>query len=207
MDKRYFIELTNKVYRLTLLFPKREVLRYKIRGIADEILADLIVILEGEPKERREAALNVERNIEIMDALFELAKKQGWVLSREITDIQEEYREIKEEVEEFNKIVHREIRASGEEVVPPKERVLSQELPKEKKESVEKESLNKRQEEIMSFMKENDQVQIKDIQNLFPKVTKRTLRRDVSLLLEKGLVKRAGKANSTYYSISDSVRT
>ena len=39
MDKNSLIELTNKVYKLTLLFPKKEPLRYKIREVADDILA------------------------------------------------------------------------------------------------------------------------------------------------------------------------
>ena len=42
MDKEKVIDLTNKVYRQTLLFPKKEPLRYKIREVADDFLAKFI---------------------------------------------------------------------------------------------------------------------------------------------------------------------
>ncbi len=201
MDKRYFIELTNKLYRLTLLFPKQEALRHKIRGVADEILVDLVVILEGGPKEKREAAFNVERNIEILDVLLQLAKKQDWVLGREIVEIFDEYLVIKKEVEEFNDLSRKELRETEKESIGVEEKKESLPEVEEKKEDVQ---LNKRQEDIIAFIEKNDQVQVKDIQEIFPKVTKRTLRRDLNTLLEKGVVQRSGKGNRTYYS---SVRT
>ena len=40
--KKDIIELTNKVYKLTLLFPKKEPLRYKIREISDTILENFV---------------------------------------------------------------------------------------------------------------------------------------------------------------------
>lgn len=199
MNKQYFIELTNKLYRLTLLFPKKEALRHKIRGIADEILIDLVLILEGEPKDKREAAFNVERNIEILDVLFELAKKQDWVLRREIEEIREEYLVIKREVEEFNDLSRKELKDEKIQVEEEKK------LPEVKEEPKEEAQLNKRQEDIIKYIEKSDQVQVKDIQEVFPKVTKRTLRRDLSVLLEKGLVERFGKGNGTYYSSARTV--
>ncbi len=196
MDKQYFIELTNRLYRLTLLFPEKEALRHKIRGVADEILVNLVVILEGEPKDRRESAFNVERNIEILDVLFELAKKQDWVLSREIGEIQDEYFEIKKEVEEFNNITRREARDVQKKSFPAtEEKIASAE-----ENPVADIPLSKRQQRILQLMKERDQLQVKDIQEIFPKLTKRTLRRDLNILLEKGVIKRVGKGNGTYYT-------
>ncbi len=200
MDKRYFIELTNRLYRLTLLFPTKEALRHKIRGIADEILADLVIILEGEPKEKREAAFNVERNIEILDALFELAKKQDWVLKSEISEVQDEYLVIKREVEDFNNITRREIREEEEKTLPAKITFPEVEE-KERKMLPKKEELNKRQEKILQIISEKGKVQVKDIQEILPKVTKRTLRRDLSILMEVSLIKRLGKGNGTYYVV------
>ncbi len=193
MDKQYFIELTNRIYRLTLLFPQKEALRYKIRGIADEILVDLAIILDGEPKEKREAAFNVERNIDILDVLFELAKKQDWVLGREISEIQEEYMLIKKEVEEFNNISRRESEESS--FVQKKETV-----PQRKDKLLEDVALSKRQEKILRLMSEKGKVQVKDIQDMLPEVTKRTLRRDLTNLLDRSLIKRVGSGNGTYYT-------
>lgn len=42
MTKEELIQLTNEVYGLTLLFPKKEPLRNKLRAVADDILAEFI---------------------------------------------------------------------------------------------------------------------------------------------------------------------
>ncbi len=173
--------------------------------IADEVLIELVVILEGEPKEKRESAFNVERNIEILDALFELAKKQDWVLKREISDIQDEYLVIKKEVEDFNDLTRKELREVN--VLP----VVTEE--KEKKEEkitasfVKKEDLNNRQEKILGLVKEKERIQVKDIQEILPKITKRTLRRDLNFLMDRSLVRRIGKGNGTYYMLTEHNRT
>ena len=44
MKRDELIQLTNVVYRLTLLFPKKEPLRYKIREVADDILTTVLRI-------------------------------------------------------------------------------------------------------------------------------------------------------------------
>ena len=43
MDKNIFIKLAKDVYQLTLLFPSKEPLRYKIRDAADDIIAGFII--------------------------------------------------------------------------------------------------------------------------------------------------------------------
>ena len=118
MDKRYFIELTNRLYRLTFFFPQKEPLRYKIREVADEILANVTLILEGDVRERRESAFVVEGDIEILLTLLELAKSQNWTQAREIDRIVEDYDLIKKEVEDFNEFTRKkqkmhELPASG----------------------------------------------------------------------------------------------
>jgi hypothetical protein len=65
-SREKLIELTKRVYRLTLLFPKKEPLRYKIREIADEILANLL-------KETKNPTI---KDWEILDSFFEIAKEQ-----------------------------------------------------------------------------------------------------------------------------------
>ncbi len=211
MDKSYFIELTGKLYRLTFLFPAKEPLRHKIREIGDEILSNLVLILEGEMVKRKESAFCVERDIEIMDALLELAKTQNWVDSEAITKIQEKYREIKMEVEEFNDILRRKsalyeqkaLLLEDKEDRFKEERETEREKPKEKKEEKEKKKpevkLNDRQEKILRLLMKKQKMQVKDFQGALPKTTKRTLRRDLSALTKKKLTKRAGSGNTTYY--------
>ncbi len=189
MDKRYFIDLTNKLYRLTLSFPKQEPLRQRIRGLADEVLMDLVIILEGDEKSKRESAFNVEKSIGLMDTCFELAKNQDWAEKEEINGIQKDYSEIKREVEEFNNANRVEMLGEGEKKV---------EAPSKKKKE---KGLNKRQEKILNLLKNKEKVQVKDIQEVLPEATKRTLRRDLSDLTKIGKLKKVGRGNTTYYEV------
>jgi len=79
MDKDFLIKLTNNLYRLTLLFPKKEPLRYKMRELADDILVN-----------------QTEEKLEILDNFFEVAKTQNWVSPSNVLEIQQEYSKLKE---------------------------------------------------------------------------------------------------------------
>lgn len=206
MNKSYFIELTNRLYRITFFFPIKEPLRHKVREIGDDILANLVLILEGEINERREAAFKVEKSIEILDALLELAKTQNWIDSEEIKKIQAKYKEIKIEVEEFNDILRRKtafyeqkaLLIGEEKALPKKEDVPVKQKAEKRKETI---KLNKRQEKILDLLKKRENLQVKDIQEVVPSTTKRTLRRDLSAMVEKKLLKRTGAGNTISYSM------
>ena len=126
MNKNDIIELTNKLYRLTLLFPKKEPLRYKIREIADDILADSIILevfqssnpnrfanlsytfsrqklQDLEKSKRKEVIFTFTRDLEVLNSYFEIAKWQNWVSFFDILEIEEEYDKIKEEIAELSK--------------------------------------------------------------------------------------------------------
>jgi len=207
MDKRYFIELTNRLYRLTFFFPQREPLRHKIREVADEILANLTIILEGDIRERRESAFVVEGDIEILMTLLELARSQNWTEAREIDKILEDYDLIKREVEDFNdfnrkKQKLKELPSSG---VEEKEKVSEapqevKEPPKEKKSAPKKKKLNERQEKILKLLEKKEKIQVQDVQEVIPGAIKRTVRRDLGSLVEQGFLKREGSGKTTYYA-------
>lgn len=74
INRQFLIELTNKIYRLTLFFPKKEPLRYKMREVADNILA--------RPN---------EKDLEVLDGFFGVALIQNWVSPSDILAIQREY--------------------------------------------------------------------------------------------------------------------
>jgi len=159
MDSDYFIQLTANLYRLTLLFPKKEPLRYKMRELADDILAKPI-----------------EKDLEILDSFFEVAKAQNWVSSSNVLEIQQEYSKLKE----------------GLKSSP--EPSYGDELRKVERGSG-------RQEKILEILKEKGRAQVWEIQKIFPEVTKRTLRRDFEGLLNQGLIERIGERNETYYQL------
>ena len=74
MNREFLIQLTNKLYRLTLFFPKKEPLRYKMRELADNFLI--------KPN---------EKDLEVLDSFFEVALVQNWVNPSDILAIKREY--------------------------------------------------------------------------------------------------------------------
>src|SRR4030042_4981567 len=74
MDKDQKIKNTGKHDKATLLLPKKEPLRYKLREIAVNILA-----------------VPTEGDFETMDKFLEVAKLQNWVPASEILEIQSNY--------------------------------------------------------------------------------------------------------------------
>ncbi len=181
MDKDFLIRLTNNLYRLTLLFPKKEPLRYKMRELADEILA--------EPD---------EKNFEILDSYFEVAKIQNWVSPSDILAIKKEYDTLRGELKKENLLTAGEKKKDGVvknlpifEIQP---RVV---LPQ----TVTVLERTDRQEKILEFLRESGRTQVWQIKQIFPEVTKRTLRRDFEYMLNQGIIERIGERNNTFYQI------
>jgi len=50
-------------------------------------------------------------------------------------------------------------------------------------------------------LKEKDKVQVQEIKQIFPDVSKRTIRRDFVQLLKQGLVEKIGERNNTFYKL------
>lgn len=167
--KEKLIDLTKRIYRLTLLFPKKEPLRYKMREIANEILAECL-----NSKIKRNPLLE---NFRILDSFLEIAKDQNWTSPNEILRIQNEYKKLLEELEK--KIETKEINFSSS-------------TPGE---------LNERQKKILEILKEKGKIQVWQIKEVFPEISKRTLRRDCQNLWKKGFVERIGEKNNTFYKL------
>src|SRR4030043_1077435 len=102
MDRDFLIQLTNSLYRLTLLFPKKEPLRYKMREIADDILANYLNPKKTESGSLRalteSGSLRALEGLEVLDAFFEVAKEQNWVSPEEILKLQENYSKLKDDL-------------------------------------------------------------------------------------------------------------
>jgi len=190
-EKNFLIQLTNDLYRLTILFPKKEPLRYKIRQWADEILANFIQLetkqklIGDRPVNNNFSLLNQMRtlkrqileDLEVLDSFFEIAKSQKWVSLQETINLQEEYVKLKEELEKEQ---------MPEMLFPEGEKRLS---------------INERQQKILEVLKERGKVQVWEIKKIFPDVSKRTLRRDFEQMLSQGLIERIGERNETFYQL------
>lgn len=196
IKKNYLIQLTNNLYRLTLLFPKKEPLRYKMRELADEILANLTPLSQnpqGLHQSKKSTIVEISdrglRDIEILDSFFEVAKNQNWVSPSDVLEIQKEYSNIKEGLKKIlaeRKEALPKTRELGE-VKPPAIRI----------------SASHRHQKILEILKEKGKAQVWELKKIFPEVTKRTLRRDFEQMLNQGLIERIGERNNTFYQLKN----
>ena len=189
MEKEYFIQLTKELYRLTLLFPKKEPLRYKLRELAAEVLANLILILKGNFHRSSNLVEGIENDLEVLDTYFEIAKDQNWVGPDDILEIQKEYSNIREEIEKVKK----------EEEKNPQPEI--KENPEKEKVAERNDIINERQQKILEILREKGRAQVGQLVSVFPQVSKRTLRRDFRFLLKRGLIERIGEKNYTFYQM------
>ncbi len=189
LSKEDFIQLTLNVYRLTSLFPKKEPLRYKIREIADEILADLIANLEQDISPYNRRVQEIKKDLELINGYFEVAKYQNWVSPLDVLEIQKEYSNI------VNKELETEIDRNQIALIPRENEVGF----REKSHPVI--SISERHKKILEILKEKEKIQVGELAKVFPALTKRTLRRDFEYLVNQGLIERLGEKNSTFYQL------
>jgi len=208
MDRNYYLQLTQNLYRLTLLFPKKEPLRYKMPELADDILADLIlssdrgsassVLAEDRPlpnlKKKEEGANSIISQLEVLDSFFEVAKNQNWVSPHDILNLQEEYSKLKEELKNRRSTPPL---IKNTQVGP----VQVSSLNEQQQKILDSNPSTARQGKILEYLKEKGKTQVWEMKQIFPEVSKRTLRRDFEFLLKQGKIERIGERNETSYQL------
>ncbi len=217
MKKNRVLEITNELYRLTLLFPKKEPLRFKMRELADEILANFITYFNPVSKPLISPGL-IESSynlFEVLDSFFEVAKAQNWIKPTDLLKIQEEYKNIRQEMERSKQSIEqeqekKEITETEPSIIQLTEGISSPSLPKipsspdfSNLEEIEesKAEVTGRQKIILEILKQKEGVQVWEVKDVFPDISKRTLRRDFRQLLKDGLVERKGDKNTTFYQL------
>ncbi len=186
MEKEYLLQITNELYRLTLLFPKKEPLRYKMRELADEILASLLI----SDNPLGPDLISTISKLEVLDGFFEVARAQNWLKSAQLLVLQQEYQKLKNELK-------------GNLSLPfkPKIEKKENEVIKRVEGPTIGVGVGLRQKKILDLLKEKGRVQVWQIKEVLPEVSKRTLRRDFDSLLKRGLVERVGERNNTFYRL------
>ncbi len=187
-ERSYVIKLTVVLYKVSDFFPEQEPLKVLIRKRGDEILAGLILFLE----KNSNIANQVLGDIEVMRAYLELARLQNWLDKKNFEILEKEYKKILEDIKMG--LVDNE-KKEGKAVIK-KENITEKKL-----ERVNINFGNKRHSKIIEILKQGKDLQVKDIKDVFPNISKRTLRRDFEYLLEKGMVERKGDNNSTVYRL------
>lgn len=173
MDKSFLVQITNELYRLTLLFPKKEPLRYKMREVADTVLANFLTENES-----------LSTDLEVLESYFEVAKSQNWIKSEEILNLQKEYSKLRELSKKT------EINTDNLVEIQPRLGIEEPVL-----------GISLRQEKILGVLKEKGRAQVWEIKQIFPLVSKRTLRRDFESLFKRGVIERMGEKNDTFYRL------
>ena len=181
MEKETLIRLTSDLYKLTLLFPKKEPLRCKIRELADDILTSYIRL---DSKDNRDLILDLET----LDGFFTIAREQNWVSFSEVLKVSERYVSLRKELED---VIDSHQQAMALETVTAETGIDFNDLSKS----------DQRRDMILAILKEKNKAQVWEFKKIFPKLTKRTLRRDFEKLLGQGLVERIGERNQTFYRL------
>lgn len=232
MNEENIIQLTNKIYKMTLLFPKKEPLRYKMRETADEILADIVtweVFHSPNPgkagtvdkREEKELIFTVEKDLQILRSYFEVAKWQNWLSYFDVLAVEEEYdkilsdfkneaRNLEAEAERTKTAYISQQRAIASLAIDNNKRLLDAEASKaeeslKRQDSASQSPINSRKEKILKILEEKTRIQVWQTLEFFPQVSKRTLRRDFVQLLEQGLIERIGERNNTFYQLKPSI--
>jgi len=188
MNKEYFIKLTFAVYQTTEKWPDKNLLKIKTRNLANEILSDFILFFQKNPKDNGLYSKILKEINEIQDTFFQ-ARTEKFLGRGEFLLLKQEYNNIKGGLEVFDIFEE------------PKE--IKKEKPVFIKKKVSKKGLNQRQKKILDVLKEKEKVQVQDLQEFFPKVTKRTLRRDLDGLLKTDFIKRKGEWSKVFYVLNN----
>ena len=203
MDKTNLIQLTIRLYKKTVLFPKKEPLRYKLRETADEILENIIAwdnINKPNPSNtldinKEQVIFHIEKNLDIINSYFEVIKWQNWVSYFDILEFQQEYANILQQAKlEFKNSAES---AKTPEISKKTEKIEAK--PKITEAVEQKRDLDQRKQKILEILKQKEKIQVWEANDIFPNISKRTIRRDFVELLNRGLIERIGERNNTFY--------
>jgi predicted HTH transcriptional regulator len=116
-----------------------------------------------------------------LNSFFEVALIQNWVKPADILSLKGEYDSLKNRLSE--------------------QEPISSEPEASKEMTIFNHNNSERKDKIMTFLKEKDKVQVWQVKEILPEVSKRTLRRDFEDMVGQGLVERVGEKNDTFYKI------
>jgi hypothetical protein len=193
--------LTKTAYRVLDFLPENDPLKVKAKEKALAVLENLIIFPGSESQEK--LVNQVSGDIEVLINYLEIGKDQGWINSANFLIFEKEYRQIKQHIQSFvlpTKLIDR-----------PKEsnsvqRHNNASVIKNRSGSIKSEGgpLSKalaRQTKILEILGQQEKAQVSDFIRELPRITKRTVRRDLDELLRGGKIVRNGAWNQVFYQI------
>lgn len=191
MNKDYLIKLTFSVYQSSEWWPEENLLKFKVRDLANEILSDFILLSMKNPSDII-LSPKILKEIQEIQTGFIHARAQRLLDRNNFLLFQKEYNNTRKILERLE--------------FPKRTEPTKKEISTPKK-TLPKAELNERQKKTLEILKEREKVQVQDLQKVFPGVTKRTLRRDLDGLLKKGLIERGGAWNEVFYALAKTGQT
>jgi Fic family protein len=180
--KRRAFELCLAVYRVTSLFPKGEVMRGQTRQCSSRIV---VLLAAGKI---RDTILKAEE----IKIYLEIAKNQKWLAPINFDLLQSAYSLL------ADALPHQGI---GSEEMG--EKIIATPLPGEKKEKETEfifDEAEHRQEKIIEYFNKNKEAKVTDLLAILGKISERTIRNDLAVLIDRKLIKKAGNTrNAKYY--------
>jgi len=206
MNKEDLIKLTLGVYKVTELLPKQEPLRFFLRKKANEILEKGILLFGDNPisslkSQKQKLKEEIIEDIKVMEAFLGIGKSQNWIDKRNFLVLERTYLQLIEKIEKQKGASKPKVKIDN------REDELNENFSgKEEKKKVD-DSRKIRCRKILEILQHKEKAQVWEFKEIFPEVSKRTLRRDFEYLLKNGLIKRIGEGKFTYYTAIGQNRT
>ncbi|OGZ61326.1 MAG: hypothetical protein A2932_00025 [Candidatus Spechtbacteria bacterium RIFCSPLOWO2_01_FULL_46_10] len=186
------LSLILAVYRVTDNMPHHEPLRYKLREECLNAVIGAEYFISD--KDQRKFAVSLNSLLR----LFHIAQQQSWEFS-EVNFIV-----LKREFSRFQKELYVEERVTAQEEEKPIKNSLSKKNERKDSAHIQKQAkspaLSIREQKLLEYIEKRDSAQVGDLQPIFPKLSKRTIRRDLEKIVKTGRINRKGKTNGTIYT-------
>lgn len=179
MDKDFCVALVFSTHRVADLLPNKE----GMKKAANALLSDLLLFCDDNPitvEQKKNILPRTLREIEAVQNLLNQQKNARNIDPRNFLVLEREYAKIPSIL-----MGHLESHKDQQEQESPKQTA----------------ALSRRQKKIVEVLGQKGKVQVWELRQALPEVTKRTLRRDLDNLMEQGVVEREGEWNSVAYRL------
>lgn len=196
------LKLTNAVYKVLEFFPESDPLKHRAKDKALFIMenVNLLTGVSGWASFQNEKTkLQVAEDIDTLLGYLWIAKTQGWLNAMNYLIISNEYEKIRKNIKPYIELTKRMPEPKLEQKIEPKIEIKVEPKIEAKKSEA---KLSDRQEKIINYLGKNSKAQVMDLQKVLPKITKRTIRRDLDDLLKNNRIIRMGEFNQVFYKIS-----
>ena len=205
MDRDFFIKLAFGTHKVADLLTREGKQGSQLKTAANSLLGDLMIICEENPvtlEQKKNILPRTLRGIGQVQNILNSVKEGSKVNPQNFAILEQEYKKIPDILVEFfvsqnllNSVKEEEERDTLQKVPETRPGLVVDNLTR----------LSARQEKILEFLKTKEKAQVWELQKMLPEpVTKRTLRRDMDDLMQKGRVERQGEWNGVFYKLRQS---